>query len=165
MARITCSLLASVPGRGGGGRRESTRVRGATDSIMPKHSPDWTVATLALEDRFGDNGVVGLAVIRTGPTEWLLHMFLMSCRVLGRTVEQAFVGWIAERAKAAGVERLVAEFVPTSKNRPFADFYKNRGLVEAEPKGGVQRWVWNLRDADTAPPDWLAISVVQEGGA
>lgn len=128
-------------------------------------SPDWTVTTLALEDRFGDNGVVGLAVICTGPTEWLLHMFLMSCRVLGRTVEQAFVGWIAERAKAAGVERLVAEFVPTSKNKPFADFYPSRGLVEAEPKDGVRRWVWNLRDADTAPPDWLAISVVQEGGA
>ncbi len=126
-------------------------------------SPDWTVVTLALEDRFGDNGVVGLAVVRHGPKDCLLHMFLMSCRVLGRTVEQAFVGWIAERAKAAGAERLVAEFVPTSKNKPFADFYPSRGLVETQPEGDTRYWTWNLQDADTALPSWLTVMVVEGG--
>jgi FkbH-like protein len=128
-------------------------------------SPEWSVFTLALADRFGDNGIVGLAVVRRDPAEWLVHLFLMSCRVLGRTVEQAFVGWIAERAKAAGVRRLKAELAPTSKNKPFANFYKDRGFVEEGQAGGVQQWVWDLPGADTALPDWLHVSVVNEGGA
>jgi FkbH-like protein len=128
-------------------------------------SPEWSVFTLALADRFGDNGIVGLAAVRRDPAEWLVHLFLMSCRVLGRTVEQAFVGWIAERAKAAGVRRLKAEMAPTSKNKPFANFYKDRGFVEEGQAGGVQQWVWDLPGADTALPDWLHVSVVNEGGA
>jgi FkbH-like protein len=122
---------------------------------------DNQVVTLALADRFGDNGVVGLAVVRRGPDEWILHMLLMSCRVLGRTVEEAFVGWIAGQARAAGASRLVGEFVPTAKNRPFAAFFKDRGLVEAEPDGKILKWTWALCDADTAPPDWIEISVAQ----
>jgi len=127
-------------------------------------SPEWSVVTLALADRFGDNGVVGLAVVHRGPAEWRLHMFLMSCRVLGRTVEQAFVGWIAEQARTAGAGRLAAEFVPTSKNKPFANFYKDRGFTEEEQMEGVQQWTWQLASADTAAPDWLQVSVIEEGG-
>jgi FkbH-like protein len=120
---------------------------------------DGNVFTLALEDRFGDNGVVGLAVVQQDPAEWLLHLFLMSCRVLGRTVEHAFVTWIAERARAAGAARLVAEFVPTAKNRPFAAFYRDCGFVEGEPTGEAQRWVWDLSAVAAAVPDWLDIKV------
>ncbi|HVP12643.1 MAG TPA: HAD-IIIC family phosphatase [Phycisphaerae bacterium] len=121
---------------------------------------DSNVFTLALADRFGDNGIVGLAVAQHGPTEWVLHLFLMSCRVLGRTVEQAFIAWIAERARAAGASRLVAEFVPTARNKPFAGFYKDRGLVEGARIGEVQQWVWDLRTADMTVPDWLDVKVV-----
>ncbi|MFH1417411.1 MAG: HAD-IIIC family phosphatase [Planctomycetota bacterium] len=122
--------------------------------------PDVNVFTLVLADRFGDNGVVGLAVVRRSSDEWVLHIFLMSCRVLGRTVEQGFVGWIAERARAAGAKVLVAEFVPTVKNKPFAAFYQDRGFVEAERVGDAQHWRWALDEADTTTPDWLAVSVV-----
>jgi len=125
--------------------------------------PDVSVFTLTLQDRFGDNGVVGLAVVRRSGDKWVMHIFLMSCRVLGRTVEQAFVGWIAARARAAGAKALVAEFVPTAKNKPFAGFYQDRGFVEAEGVGDVRYWRWALDKADTTTPDWLAVSVVDAG--
>lgn len=125
---------------------------------------DSNVFTLALEDRFGDNGVVGLAVVRRGQDEWLLHMFLMSCRVLGRSVEQAFVGWVADQARSAGATRLAAEFVPTGKNKPFSSFYRDRGFREGQPAGQAQWWIWDLKDADLSPPDWLEVSVVKSGG-
>jgi len=91
-------------------------------------APDHHVFTLALADRFGDNGIVGLAVVIHRPDTWCLHMFLMSCRVLGRTVEQTFIGWIAGQARAAGADQLVGEFVPTAKNKPFAGFYESCGF-------------------------------------
>jgi len=122
--------------------------------------PRHRVFTLALADRFGDNGVVGLAVVRLDPREWRLRLFLMSCRVLGRTVEQAFVAWIAGQALAAGAARLTAEFVPTTKNQPFAGFYPDRGLTPAGTEGGVQLYSWDLSQADLTIPDWLDLTVM-----
>jgi FkbH-like protein len=123
---------------------------------------DSDVYTLALRDRFGDNGVVGLAVVRKASARWVLHLFLMSCRVLGRTVEQTFVAWIAARAREAGAERLAAEFVPTAKNKPFSTFYADCGFVEAESSGEVRYWAWQLKDADATTPDWIELAVVEQ---
>ncbi len=120
------------------------------------------VYTLSLADRFGDNGVVGLAVILTGDDAWTIHMLLMSCRVLGRTVEQAFIGWIGGQAAAAGATRLIGEVMLTRKNKPFSTFYADRGFSPIEPEGDIQRWEWALADADTAAPDWLEITVEGE---
>lgn len=122
-------------------------------------SGDHLVVTLALKDRFGDNGTIGLAVVKQGRDEWLLHLLLMSCRILGRTVEQAFVDWIGLQAAKAGAKRLVGEFVPTPKNKPFAGFYSSCGFVAGPTDGQNQRWVRTL-DASPRPlPDWLKITV------
>ncbi len=126
---------------------------------------DYHVITLALKDRLGDNGVVGLAVARRERDRWILDLFLMSCRVLGRTVEQAFVGWIAQRARAAGAKSLVGLFTPTRKNNPFAGFYKGCGFVEAEPDGETQRWVLELDGAETATADYIEIEVTEPENA
>ena len=122
-------------------------------------SGDTLVVTLALKDRFGDNGTVGLAVVKKGRDEWVLHLLLMSCRILGRTVEQAFVDWIAARASAAGASKLVGEFVPTKKNAPFAGFYHSCGFAAGPADAGLQRWKKSLDDKPPTPPDWLKITV------
>jgi FkbH-like protein len=122
---------------------------------------DHHLITLSLTDRFGDHGVVGLAVTRTVGDECVLHMLLMSCRILGRTVEQGFIKWIGGHAKKSRAARLVGLFAPTAKNKPFADFFPSCGF-EADPSsvagdGPVQRWTWRLEQADLTVPDWLAI--------
>lgn len=118
------------------------------------------VVTLALSDRFGDNGVVGLAVIRKGASEWVLHQFLMSCRILGRTVEQALVKWIAARARKSGAEQLVGEFSPTAKNKPFSGFYESCGFARGTAEGKIERMVMPLATADTDIPDWIELNAV-----
>ncbi len=120
-------------------------------------SGDHEVITLALEDRFGDSGVVGLAIVRKSPQEWVIHQLLMSCRILGRTVEQAFVNWIAGRAKSAGATRLVGQFVPTPKNKPFAGFYKSCGFAVDSAGNAPDQWILSLPNVDTTIPDWIAI--------
>ncbi len=115
------------------------------------------VVTLALVDRFGDNGVVGLAITRKSAGEWVLHQFLMSCRILGRTVEQAFIAWIANRARSAGAHVLVGEFIPTSKNKPFAGFYPSCGFSPQSAKDGIERFTLALTAADMKIPDWIEV--------
>jgi FkbH-like protein len=120
-------------------------------------SGDHEVITLALEDRFGDSGVVGLAIVRKSPQEWVLHQFLMSCRILGRTVEQAFVKWIAGRAKSAGAAQIIGQFAPTTKNKPFAGFYKSCGFAANSTDSAPDEWILPLPNVDTSIPDWIAI--------
>jgi FkbH-like protein len=115
------------------------------------------VITLALDDRFGDNGVVGLAVVRKGSGEWTLHLLLMSCRVLGRTVEQCFIYWIAGRARRSGARALDGEFAPTARNRPFAGFYSSCGFQPGQESGGIARWRLDLASARCDCPDWMHI--------
>ncbi|HPF38404.1 MAG TPA: HAD-IIIC family phosphatase [Phycisphaerae bacterium] len=127
------------------------------DILAWMRSGDHDVVTLSLSDRFGDSGVVGLAVIRKSHRQWTLHMMLMSCRVLGRTVESTFIRWIATRADAAGVSVLAGAFTLTQKNRPFSDFYGQCGFSPPSPDTNDSLWVLKVESADTTIPDWFDI--------
>lgn len=131
------------------------------------NADDHHVITLALEDRFGDNGIVGLAVVRRAGEEWILHMYLMSCRVLGRTVEQAFIKWIGSRAQSAGARRVVGLYAPTAKNKPFSGYYESCGFSRASSSENPQSWTLDLSAADLKMPDWfeLVTSPVPEAAA
>jgi len=120
---------------------------------------DSEIVTVALQDRFGDSGVIGLAVVNRASDQWTLHMLLMSCRVLGRGAEQAFASWLASRARSAGARRLAAEFAPTAKNRPFAGFYGDLGFKPAEARDELQMWRYDLATAGPNAPDWFEIEV------
>lgn len=132
------------------------------------NDPACEVVTLALADRFGDSGVVGLAIVRRVAAAWTLEQFLMSCRILGRTVEQAFIAWIARRARDAGAQALFGLFTPTTKNKPFAEFYASCGFSIADDTmagSGPQRLTLKLCDADTRVPDWIELNVADGPGA
>jgi FkbH-like protein len=118
---------------------------------------DEHVVCLSLRDRFGDSGIVGLAALRRGGQDWYLPMFLMSCRVLGRSAEGCFLRWLGRWSKAGGARRLIAEYVPTTKNKPFGSFYEECGLSPMPDEGEAQRWAWALDEAAFTMPDWMKV--------
>src|SRR5204863_214529 len=60
--------------------------------------------------------------------------FVMSCRVMGRRIEESMLHVVATHARACGAETLVAEYLPTSKNAPILEFLERSGLhVEKSP--------------------------------
>jgi FkbH-like protein len=95
------------------------------------------VATLRLGDSYGDLGLVCVGILLRAPkdpAEWRIDTFLMSCRVMGRGVEDAFLAYLIELVKAAGGRRIVGEYRPSAKNGIVKDFYARRGFAEA-PSG------------------------------
>lgn len=89
-------------------------------------SPHWLTASFSLADAFGDSGIVGLALIRRPRQEVAeIDTFLMSCRVIGRTAESAFLEALLDRLRADGVATVIADYLPTPKNRPVEDFLPN----------------------------------------
>jgi len=115
------------------------------------------VWTVQVADRFGDNGIVGLLIVEAGPEEWRIDTLLMSCRVIGRTVETAMLAWLAAQARAAGASRLVGDFIPTKKNAPAADTFAGHGFAPGGESGSATRWVFPLNHGTIQFPEWIEL--------
>lgn len=82
------------------------------------------IFAIKLADRFGDYGIVGLILIAIHADEtFSIHNFLMSCRALGRGVEQQFYNNVIEYLKNKGLSFANITFVATAKNVPAKTFY------------------------------------------
>ena len=122
--------------------------------------PDWELHTVAVRDRYGDSGIIGLVALRsTAPDEAELDTFLLSCRVLGRRVEDALLAWSAERARARGARLLVGRYVATKKNAQAASFYPERGF---EPAGDG---VFHLDLTNDGPPPPAGVALREAANA
>ena len=135
----------------------TTRRYTESDIAAMLKDPDWRVFPMRLLDRFGDNGIVALALIKYNGSEAHIDTFLMSCRVIQRTVETALLAHICQVVKNAGIEILTAEFIPTAKNAPAAEFLPKHGF-RLEGDG-----IWHL-DLNNTPsvPDWIELIIQDE---
>jgi FkbH-like protein len=120
---------------------------------------NYMVIGLRVSDRFGDSGITGLAIIDQGrPNVWTVQDFLLSCRVLGRTVENAFLSWLIARAARAGVDSIAIHYVATAKNQVACGFLKDSGGMESQA-GDV--WTFDARRTDLVPQHYVHIDESQ----
>jgi FkbH-like protein len=117
---------------------------------------------LELNDKFGTSGVVGVLILKENVSgEWHIDTFLLSCRVMGRTVENAFLAAIAQET---GASRLIGEYLPTPKNAPVKDLYERLGFQHSHDIDG--RRVWSLDDARKLEvPPWFEITIERSTAA
>lgn len=103
------------------------------------------VFSLSVADKIGDLGIVGEAEIAfsSDGKSAQIENFMLSCRALGRGIETAFARRILQLLRARGIERVCAEYLPTAKNAPCANFLPALGFV---PEGDApgSRFVLDL---------------------
>jgi len=90
------------------------------------------VVYVRLTDRFGDSGIVGVCILKYDKARALCDTFLLSCRVLGRGVEDAFLIQVLKLARQRGAKIAIGEYRPTVKNGQVSDFYVKRGFEVVE---------------------------------
>jgi FkbH-like protein len=95
------------------------------------------VRAIKVADKFGDYGLVGVAIVEKADAEWEIDTLLMSCRVLGRGIETAFIATLAAEAERLGARGLIGRYLPTAKNPLVADLYPRHGFSEVDE--GVYR--------------------------
>jgi FkbH-like protein len=83
---------------------------------------------LRLTDTYGDNGIISLLIGKVSGKDLVMDTWLMSCRVLGRQVEEATMNLVAAEAKALGVTRILGHYIPTAKNGMVRDHYAKLGF-------------------------------------
>ena len=90
-----------------------------------------------LADKFGEFGMIAVVICRGSAEDvWEIDTWLMSCRVLGRGVEEAMLNEVVREATARGVRRLEGVYRPSAKNGMVSDFYSKLGFVSAGADGG-----------------------------
>lgn len=86
-----------------------------------------------LTDKFGDNGIISVILVaRKNGTNGVIKLWLMSCRVLGRRVEQAILADVARRCPSLGIDTLIGEYIRTAKNDLVKNLYPDLGFNETE---------------------------------
>jgi len=135
-------------------------TRRYTEAEVAKLAADHGVDVIVLHarDSFGDNGLVGVAIARTEGAVCDIDTLLLSCRVIGRSVETALVSHVCEAARARGAATVRGWFLPTAKNAPAADIYRSCGFSPADtrPDGG-RLWSFDLAKGTVDVPDWIAV--------
>ena len=90
---------------------------------------DAQVLAFAVDDRFGEYGIVGVTISRWTGRDWELDTGLMSCRVLGRGVESAILASTVERARSTRPGEFLGHYRPTDRNAMVADLLARHGFV------------------------------------
>lgn len=104
-----------------------------TEDEIARIAEDSRYLTLyyTLRDKFGDHGLVSVVIMeKISEEELFLNTWLMSCRVLKRSMEEYIVNCIIREAKRNGFKTIKAEYIPTPKNRMVKDIYRNMGFTE-----------------------------------
>ena len=97
--------------------------------VRQRLNDGWRVYCMSVKDRFGDSGVTGAIFLEQ--IEWDtvgIDSLLLSCRVLGKGIEDAFLGSVLNLLHDEGVQKVVADYIPTAKNSQTADFYDRMGM-------------------------------------
>lgn len=125
--------------------------------------PDWNVYSVQVTDRFGDNGIVGVMITRAHGEIREIDTFLLSCRVIGRTIETAMMTFLAKNSRNEGALFLEGWFVPTPKNGPVRDLYSSHQFEPVATDGTATLWRLNLTRAEITQPDWIRMRVTVDG--
>ena len=102
-----------------------------TDADIEALANDPSVIDLCftLEDKFGDNGLIAVVIMKPMDKETLfVDTWFMSCRVLKRGMENFTLNVMVERAKEAGYKKIIGEYIPTAKNKMVENHYANLGF-------------------------------------
>ena len=102
-------------------------------------NPDVIDLSFTLEDKFGDNGLIAVVIMKPLDKETLfVDTWLMSCRVLKRGMENFTLNTMLQAARTKGYKKIIGEYLPTPKNKMVENHYISLGFIKIEGCGKSQ---------------------------
>ena len=118
----------------------TTRRYTEADLRAMESDPDIATFQVRLADRFGDNGMICVVICRANHDVWEIDSWLMSCRVLGRKVEDAVLNELVRAGRAAGKNGLTGIFRDSGRNELAHELYPKLGFLFANEEDRETRW-------------------------
>jgi FkbH-like protein len=125
--------------------------------LMKRLDQDSELWAFRARDVHGDHGIIAVALLDFNAASCQIDTLVMSCRVIGRTLETAILHFLEERALLRRSTQTSGEYLPTSKNGPCKDFYERHAYVCMDRDDQRTRWNKNLDTNLTRCPEWIEI--------
>ena len=103
----------------------TTRRLSETELMTWANQEHCRLWTLRVSDKFGDAGLTGIVSLEFHEQDVQIVDFILSCRVLGRKIEEAMIAIVIDNASSLGNKNVYAQYLPTAKNKPCLDFFKS----------------------------------------
>lgn len=116
-----------------------------------------TVLAIGVSDKFGDNGIVGLAILEYQKDLAFIDTLLMSCRVLGRNIEYKFMDIIVDILESKGVAKIKSNYLKTLKNEQVADLYDKYGFEIVEKNDDKTRYRMFVKNYKNKNLDYIGV--------
>ena len=127
-----------------------------TDADIRKQLADgWKIWCISVADKFGDNGITGCIIVNG--TE--IDSFLLSCRILGKGIEMAFIKSVMSILQKSEIKMVSANYIPTAKNSQVKDFYDRSGFALVADSEGTRSYELDLSTADLAVEEYYHIEI------
>ena len=131
-----------------------TTKRYSESDVRTRIESGWDIFCIRVSDKFGDNGISGCIIVNGN----VIDSFLLSCRILGKGIESAFLNTILQLLKDDGKTSISAEYIPTLKNAQVADFYDKSGFsVVSQDKDGKKSYRIDLLAANLCIKPYYSI--------
>lgn len=111
----------------------------------------WLIASVAVRDKFGDNGITGCVIVEKKEQEWFIDTFLLSCRIIGREVEKVLLKYIMDKAHANNVSLLKGHYILSEKNQPARELYKSNGFTMVQESDIESFWIKKVTEGISVP--------------
>lgn len=121
----------------------TTRRYGEAECKAMMERPDCFPFYVKLADKFGDNGLISVIILNQEDTDLQVDSWLMSCRVLGRGVEQYAMNEVVALARDRGCDTVTGRYIPTAKNAMVREFFAQFGFERVAGEDGGET-VWKL---------------------
>jgi FkbH-like protein len=118
----------------------TTRRYSEAEIATMQSSADVFTIQARLEDIFGDNGMISAVICRQAGQSWEVDTWIMSCRVLGRRVEEALLQYLVQQARLRGITEILGRYIPTAKNALVRDHFAKLGFVQTGDHDGETTW-------------------------
>jgi FkbH-like protein len=133
-----------------------TTWRLTTDEVASLMSSSTHVtATVRLRDRFGDYGLVLVLIAQVMGDALDVRAWFMSCRVLGRRMEELALWWLDRAAAQRGCRVVSGHYLPTKKNVLVKDLYSKLGFERAGGRDADE--IWQKAVVGLTPPELVTI--------
>jgi FkbH-like protein len=124
--------------------------------------PAYVHLYLRLRDRFTDHGLVSVAIAIISESVLEIDTLLMSCRVMGRTVEATMLHELCRVAFDRGCTHIRGVYRPTAKNTPVKDLFSTYGFEHAGAEEGGVAWVYDLMNCPPIENEFIETTFVGE---
>ena len=124
------------------------------------NSKEAIIYNFSLQDKFGDNGIVGLAIILLENKISIIDTLLMSCRVISRTAENNFLKYILDDLSCLGYKTIIGKWEKSNRNVIVENFYDSFGFDIVEESKTNKKYQFNISNYKAQYDKWIKMEVV-----